>query len=264
MPPIWVSLLTVVMAVTVLIPPPASSASSPCRYQLGFATLHDLLSAQIGACIDDEAHNAVNGDGLQHSASGLLVWRKADNWTAFTDGYRTWVNGPSGIQTRLNSERFSGEANPEQLPPPGRSSLRPVPTPVPTIPFIPQTSLGTAPGTAWWWTALLAPGPRYIGNRTFLVHSVVGPATDEPDRQVLAITIDGDQKTIMNWNGLAVQDRWQFIATMLRAMKTHLPGQKVGVAVRTASSSATGVTAVEAVLGMGAWSPGGNDVVIVH
>lgn len=40
----------------------------------------------------------------------MLVWRKADNFTAFTDGFRSWVNGPRGPQQRLNSERFSWEA----------------------------------------------------------------------------------------------------------------------------------------------------------
>src|SRR5439155_10452091 len=39
----------------------------------------------------------------------LLVWRKADNFTAFTDGYRTWVQGPFGLQKRLNTERFAWE-----------------------------------------------------------------------------------------------------------------------------------------------------------
>ena len=42
-------------------------------------------------------------------SGGLLVWRKADNLTAFTDGYWTWVNGPRGLQRRLNSERFDWE-----------------------------------------------------------------------------------------------------------------------------------------------------------
>ncbi len=37
------------------------------------------------------------------------MWRKADNWTAFTDGYRTWINGPNGLEQRLNSERFPWE-----------------------------------------------------------------------------------------------------------------------------------------------------------
>ena len=50
------------------------------------------------------------------AAKGLLVWRKADNHTAFTDGYRTWVDGPKGVQKRLNTQRFAWEANPEDLP----------------------------------------------------------------------------------------------------------------------------------------------------
>ena len=43
------------------------------------------------------------------------MWRKADNWTAFTDGYRTWINGPHGLQARLNTEQFDWEV-PETLP----------------------------------------------------------------------------------------------------------------------------------------------------
>jgi hypothetical protein len=46
------------------------------------------------------------------AANGLLLWRKLDNWTAFTDGVRWWVNGPLGLQQRLNDQRFSWEANP--------------------------------------------------------------------------------------------------------------------------------------------------------
>jgi len=71
--------------------------------------------------VDDEGHNPENGDGLQHTVTpqggtDLLVWRKADNWTAFTDGYHTWVNGPGGLEYRLNSQRFAWEANPGGLP----------------------------------------------------------------------------------------------------------------------------------------------------
>ena len=46
----------------------------------------------------------------------MLVWRKADNWTAFTNGYWTWINGPGGLVKRLNTQRYSWEANPENLP----------------------------------------------------------------------------------------------------------------------------------------------------
>jgi hypothetical protein len=51
----------------------------------------------------------LNGDGLQSTTRGLMVWRKSDNWTAFTDGFRTWINGPSGVQERLNTQRFPWE-----------------------------------------------------------------------------------------------------------------------------------------------------------
>ena len=53
-----------------------------------------------------------------------MVWRKLDNWTAFTDGYRTWINGPNGLQARLNTEQFDWEASPPPAP-------TPAPTPVP-------------------------------------------------------------------------------------------------------------------------------------
>jgi probable HAF family extracellular repeat protein len=94
---------------------PAAPAR-PCGFVLGFAALHAALPAVVGDCLDDEGHNPANGDALQHTTGGLLVWRKADNWTAFTDGYRTWVNGPNGLQERLNTQRFPWEANPDGLP----------------------------------------------------------------------------------------------------------------------------------------------------
>ena len=86
-----------------------AEAQAACHFALGFATLHDQIPAVIGSCLEDEHHNAANGDALQRTTGGLLVWRKADNFTAFTDGYRTWVNGPFGLQTRLNTEQFPWE-----------------------------------------------------------------------------------------------------------------------------------------------------------
>jgi LysM repeat protein len=87
-----------------------------CQFLLGFATLHDLIPETVGACVENEQHEPLNGDGLQHTTRGLLVWRKLDNWTSFTDGYQTWINGPFGLQRRLNNQRFSWEANPTGLP----------------------------------------------------------------------------------------------------------------------------------------------------
>jgi sortase (surface protein transpeptidase) len=95
-----------------------TASAGNCQFVLGFQALYDLMADVVGDCSDNETHNPVNGDALQHTTGGLLVWRKADNWTAFTDGFHTWVNGPNGLQERLNTERFSWEANPDGLPQP--------------------------------------------------------------------------------------------------------------------------------------------------
>lgn len=87
-----------------------------CSFVLGFKLLESQIPMVVGSCNENEQHNLANGDGLQTTTGGLLVWRKADNFTAFTDGYRAWVNGPFGIGQRLNTERFRWEANPEGLP----------------------------------------------------------------------------------------------------------------------------------------------------
>lgn len=107
------SLVCLVVLCMTAMASPVQAAS--CSFVLGFATLHDLIPQQVGSCVDNETA-AANGDALQHTTGGLLVWRKADNWTAFTNGYWTWINGPNGLQKRLNSERFSWEANPTNLP----------------------------------------------------------------------------------------------------------------------------------------------------
>ncbi|HVA23549.1 MAG TPA: hypothetical protein VMW62_04075, partial [Chloroflexota bacterium] len=74
---------------------------------------------------------------MQHTTGGLLAWRKSDNWTAFTDGYHTWVNGPMGIQERLNTDRFPFEHDTNQLA---------VSTPAPVAPEAPTPVVKTYPG----------------------------------------------------------------------------------------------------------------------
>ncbi len=92
-----------------LIVTPGVTLAHECHFVLGFSTLRDLIGHDVvGACLEDERYSA-SGDSAQRTTGGLLVWRKADNHTAFTDGHRTWVNGPYGLQQRLNSERFEWE-----------------------------------------------------------------------------------------------------------------------------------------------------------
>ena len=124
-----VSFALVVSLATIATAAPAPATAANCEFVLGFKLIHDMIPDLVGDCITNEYHNPENGDGLQettawHGGGGLLVWRKADNWTAFTDGAHSWVNGPYGLQKRLNTERFSWEGQAVSAP-------APTPTPVP-------------------------------------------------------------------------------------------------------------------------------------
>ena len=102
--------LAILFALALFLLLPTSVAAAECQFVLGFKSLRDLIGHEIvGECLENEHHGA-NGDALQQTTGGLLVWRKADNWTAFTDGYRSWVNGPYGLEQRLNVELLPWEA----------------------------------------------------------------------------------------------------------------------------------------------------------
>jgi hypothetical protein len=78
------------------------------RFILGFATLASLIPDIVGEPLENERWEG-NGDSLQATSHGLLAYRKATNTPAFTNGDRTWVNGPFGLQERANEERFDWE-----------------------------------------------------------------------------------------------------------------------------------------------------------
>jgi glucose/arabinose dehydrogenase len=102
-------------------------AQAGCQYVLGFLALSQLIPQVMGPCVSNETP-APSGDSLQQTANGLAVYRAADNWTAFTDGFRTWINGPLGLQQRLNTERFPWEADS------GAAGTTPAPGPSPAPP----------------------------------------------------------------------------------------------------------------------------------
>ena len=81
-----------------------------CGFQLGFKVLHDLIPDVVGDCLENEQHNPATGITQQATSDGQLIWRKTDNWTGFTDGQHTWINGPEGLQQRLNTERLPWES----------------------------------------------------------------------------------------------------------------------------------------------------------
>ena len=63
----------------------------------------------IGSCTAAPI-TAPNGDIVQPTTAGLIVVRSLDGRAAFTDGVRTWIDGPSGVQRRMNGDRFSWES----------------------------------------------------------------------------------------------------------------------------------------------------------
>ena len=114
---------------TTLVAPAATihAQTAGCQFALGFKTLHDLDTSDVGDCTDNQGF-APNGDAQQHTTKGLMAWRKADNWTAFTNGYMTWINGPNGLQQRLNTDHFPWEAPaPAPTPAPDTSAAATAP-----------------------------------------------------------------------------------------------------------------------------------------
>ncbi len=107
----WVTVLTGLCLLVLSLLATSHATAQTCQFRLGFKTLHDLIPDVVGDCLEDEHYNPANGDSLQRTTGGLLVWRKADNWTAFTDGATTWINGPGGLQLRPNDLRFCWEAD---------------------------------------------------------------------------------------------------------------------------------------------------------
>ena len=88
------------------------AGTTGCDFALGFAQMRAQLgTATVGPCLGDESFDPSSGGAVQLTARGLLAWRRADGATAFSDGHRTWVAGPSGLQRRLNDERFCWEAD---------------------------------------------------------------------------------------------------------------------------------------------------------
>jgi hypothetical protein len=113
----------------------SAQAQAGCDFKLGFRTIRDQIVENegrdvVGSCLENERFEPSTGNSQQRTSGGLLVWRKADNWTAFTDGATTWLNGPEGLVSRPNAgPLFPWEA---VVPPP--------PPPAPVQPVAPQAA----------------------------------------------------------------------------------------------------------------------------
>jgi hypothetical protein len=169
------------------LPRPARAAAlgAGCRLQPSFQALHDLIPAVVGDCTSD-ANVTSDGDAQQATTRGLLVFRKADAWTAFTDGATTWIVGPCGLQSRANDASLPWErggaceasasmpdptAGHVAVPPTrrrkpsGQSSAAPPaagPIPAPPTPSQPRVALPSELQPAW--DLLHSPQAGDLGN----------------------------------------------------------------------------------------------------
>ncbi len=164
-----------------------AGAQSGCNFVGGFASLHAQLTTTIGDCTDNQTYSA-DGDALQHTTHGLLVWRKFDNFTEFTNGSTTWVNGPFGLLSRPSNDRFGWEGSliPTTPEPGGLGSWNPT-APVPNALHLlgaPQMLGAPADGTY----AVL------VGSiqSTFQDVSVVYDTTSQTWSAPVSLGVDGD------------------------------------------------------------------------
>ena len=150
------------LSVLLLLMASTSAQAADCEFRLGFNTLRNLIGHEIvGECLENEGYNAI-GDSNQQTTGGLMAWRKADNWTAFTDGYRTWLNGPYGLVVRLNTERFAWEADyadHDPVPEPTPVTPAPTPRPAPIATPIPRLDPTATPSPRPEPTATPTPAP---------------------------------------------------------------------------------------------------------
>ncbi len=112
------SLVALIAAGLLLLFVVPTATAAGCKLAAGFAMLTALIDEtegpdKVGVCLENRHVNPENGDILQQTTGGLLVRRAADNRAAFTDGHRTWISGPHGLQARLNTEQLDWEGQPE-------------------------------------------------------------------------------------------------------------------------------------------------------
>jgi hypothetical protein len=106
----YVGLVLIAAASQIMFVELAPRLSAPACALLPQATglERSLEQRIIGACIASPIL-ASNGDTIQPTTTGLIVVRRIDGRAAFTDGLRTWIDGPSGIRRRMNGDHFDWE-----------------------------------------------------------------------------------------------------------------------------------------------------------
>ncbi len=93
---------------------PGVQPAPGARFVLGFATMANMIPSIVGLPIENE-HPDAFGNETQATTNGLLVWHKVGNYMTFTNGSKTWVLGPNGLQVRSNDQLFGFEISAMQM-----------------------------------------------------------------------------------------------------------------------------------------------------
>lgn len=171
-----------------------------CYFQFEMRLLRSEIPDQVGDCLENQHYNPENGDALQRTTGGLMVWRKSDRTVAFTDGARTWAHGPNGLESRSNDQRFDWEAPPEPssvaatarstpvAAAAGRPALAPTATPRPVVVATPEAS-GSLAGIA---AAAVPNTQELVSSATEMVLISSLKASGLPVQNVQALTAASD------------------------------------------------------------------------
>jgi len=162
---------------------PSTAVRTPapgCTPSATFSSLRAQLGESVVGSGLECARYTEAGDQVQATTKGQFVWRRADNWSGFTNGSRTWVLVPTGVASRSNDQRFEWESDygaPGTVPyaPPA-----PPPAPAEPAPLVPGTQLGvpvsgqtlTLTVQAFEWGE-----PRFDGTRWAKATVKVEPGT---------------------------------------------------------------------------------------
>jgi len=97
----WIVLLLIVSLPLVVSPPAAQAADASqdsngeCAIEPRFEALRAAMPDVVGTCLNAAWNDPANGDAVQLTSKGALIWRKVDETTLFTDGLSVWAGDPT-------------------------------------------------------------------------------------------------------------------------------------------------------------------------
>src|SRR5579884_2571275 len=93
----WRRLASALGLVLTLAAAPASAAADTCPAPTFAGLIASVGAGTVGSCLGAAYQDPSSQATMQPTSGGLLIASGVGDWTAFTDGTSTWVDGPSGV-----------------------------------------------------------------------------------------------------------------------------------------------------------------------